>query len=150
MDEVAKKHNLLNDHNITKTLISKIIVTDKHHIPYGQGNGFPSPLLKIEDEVCNLIITMSKCHHPIRVFNSLQFINDLITNTEYQERLNSFKHKHCGVTEENGKAVIGKGYWSGFMKRSGRSLNIVSPQKFGLDKTKWCKYTAFYDICYSI
>ena len=70
-----KKHNLPNDHNITKTLISQIIATGKHHLHYGQGGGFTYPLLKIEDEVFNLIITISKCHHPIRVYNALQFIN---------------------------------------------------------------------------
>ena len=61
-------------------------------------------------------------------------------------RLNSFKHKHCGVTEKNEKAMIGKRYWSGFMKRNGHRLNIVRPQQFGLDRTNWCKYAAFYDM----
>ena len=69
--EVAKEHNLTNNHKITKTLTSQRIATAKHHVTYGQGNSFPSPLLKIEDEVCNLIIAMSNCHHPIRVFNAL-------------------------------------------------------------------------------
>ena len=35
IDEVANIYNLLNDHKITKTLISQIIVTAKHHVPYG-------------------------------------------------------------------------------------------------------------------
>ena len=65
-------------------------------------------------------------------------------------RLNSFKHKYCGVTEENGKATIGKGYWSGFMKRNGHRFNIVRHQQFGIDRTNWCKYAAFYDMCDSI
>ena len=74
IDEAGKK-NLPNDKKITKTLISQRIATAKHHVPYGQGNGFPYPLLKIEDEVCNLIIAISKCNHPIRVSNALQLIN---------------------------------------------------------------------------
>ena len=49
-------------------------------------------------------------------------------------RLNSFKHKRCGIPELNGKATIGKGYWSGFMKRNGHRLNLVRSQKFGLDR----------------
>ena len=49
--EVSKTHNLPNDHNIMITLISQRIVTAKQHVPYGQGSGFPYPLLKIEDEV---------------------------------------------------------------------------------------------------
>ena len=144
--EVAKKHNLPNNQKITKTLISLRITTDEHHVPYGQGNGFPSLFLKIEDEFLNLIISMSKCHHPIRVSNTLQLINDLITNTEYQMRLNSFKNKCCGVTEENGKAMVRKGYWSCFMKHNRNMLNITRPQKFEFDRTNWCKYTEFYDI----
>ena len=80
----------MNDQKITKTLISKIIATAKHHVSYGKGNSFPSLLLKIEDEFYNLIIAMSKCHHPTRVSNTLKLINDLITNTEYKVRLNSF------------------------------------------------------------
>ena len=64
-----------------KTLISQIIATVKHHVTYGQGNGFPYPLLKIEDEVLNITIAMSKCHHTIIVYNELHLINDLISNT---------------------------------------------------------------------
>ena len=89
---------------------------------------------------------MSKCHHPIRFSNALQFISDLITNTEYQVRLNSFKHKRCSVTEENEKATIGKLYWSGFMRQNGQRLNLVRTQQFRLDTNKWCKYAAFYDM----
>ena len=33
------------------TFISQIIATGKHNVKYGQGNGFPYPLLKIEVEV---------------------------------------------------------------------------------------------------
>ena len=91
------------DYKITKTLISQIISTAKHHVTYVKGIGFPSLMLKIEYEVCNLITAMSNCHHPIRVSNSLQLINDLVTNIEYQGRLNSFRHKICGVTEKIGK-----------------------------------------------
>ena len=40
IDEVAKKHHLPNNHKITKTLISQIIVTAKHDVPYGQVNVF--------------------------------------------------------------------------------------------------------------
>ena len=54
---------------------------------------------------------MSKCRHQISVYNIIQLINELIKNTEYHVRLNSFKHKYFVVTEENGKVRIGKGYW---------------------------------------
>ena len=40
IDEVAKKHNLPNNHKITKTLIPQMIATDKNHVTYGQGNSF--------------------------------------------------------------------------------------------------------------
>ena len=55
-------------------------------------------------------------------------------------RLNSLKHKCCGVTEENGKATIEKGYWSVFMKPNGHRLNLLRQKQFGLDTTNWCKY----------
>ena len=42
---------------------------------------------------------MSKCHHPIRVYNLLQLINELISNTDYHMKLNSFKRQRCGVTK---------------------------------------------------
>ena len=50
IDELAKKNNLSINNKITKTLISQIIATSKHRVPYGQGNAFISLLLKIEDE----------------------------------------------------------------------------------------------------
>ena len=99
IDEVAKKHNLPNDKKITKILISQRVATTKHHVPCVQGNGFPYPFMKIEDEVFNLIIKMSKCYHTIRVSKSLKLINDLIENTEYQVRLNQFRHQRFGFTE---------------------------------------------------
>ena len=100
--------------------------------------------MKIEDEVCNIITAMSKFHHPIRVSNALQLINDLISNTEYQVKLNSFKCRRCGVTIEDGRAMVGKGYWSGFMRRNGHRLNQVRPHEFGPDRNNWCKYGAIF------
>ena len=47
IDEVVKIYNLPNDQKITKTPMSQIISTAKHHVPYGQGNGFTYRLLKI-------------------------------------------------------------------------------------------------------
>ena len=102
--------------------------------------------MKIEDEVFNLIFAMSKCHHPIRISNALQLINDLISNTEYQVKLDLLKGKFCVLTEEDGNAVVGKGYWSGFMKQNGHRLNHVKPHKFGLYRTNWCKYGAFVEM----
>ena len=58
IDEVAKQHNLQNDHNITKPLISQIFGTGKHCVTYGQGNDFPAAVLKIEDKGNNIIITI--------------------------------------------------------------------------------------------
>ena len=78
IDEVANIYNLPNDHKIRKTLIWQRISTAKHHVPYGQGNGFPYPLMKIDDEVCNLIIAISKFHHTIIVSNALKLINYII------------------------------------------------------------------------
>ena len=42
--------------------------------------------------------------------------------------------------------MVGKVYWSGFMKINGHRLNHVRPQKFGLVRTNWCKYGAFFDM----
>ena len=36
------------------------------------------------------------------------------------------------------------------MKRDGHRLNHVRPQKFGLERTNWCKYGAFVDMYDSI
>ena len=36
------------------------------------------------------------------------------------------------------------------MKRNGKSLNLVRPKQFGLDRNNWCKYAAFYDMYDSI
>ena len=120
-----------------KTLISQIIATIKHHVTYVQGNGFPYPLLKIEDEVWNITIAMSKCHHTIRASNELQLINDLISKTQYQMKLNSFKGQRCGLIKEDGKAIVLKGYLLGFMKCNGHMFNHVRHQKIGLDRTDW-------------
>ena len=40
IDEVAERHNLPNYNKINKTIISQIITTAKHHVPYLQGSGF--------------------------------------------------------------------------------------------------------------
>ena len=77
IDEI-RKYKLPNDHKIKNTMISQGIATDKNRVPYGKGNSFPSLLLKIEDEVLDLIISMPKCHHPIRAFNAPQLVNAII------------------------------------------------------------------------
>ena len=41
IDELAKKHNLPNNHKIAKRLISQKIATSNNYVPYGQGKGFP-------------------------------------------------------------------------------------------------------------
>ena len=46
--------------------------------------------------------------------------------------------------------MMGKGYWSGFMRLNGHKLNHVRSHIFGLDRTNWCKYAAFYEIYDSI
>ena len=51
IDEFRKKHDLINYQKIMKTLVSQRITNSKHHVPYRQDNGFPYPLLIIEDEV---------------------------------------------------------------------------------------------------
>ena len=61
-------------------------------------------------------------------------------------KLNSFKGQRCGLIKEDGKAVVGKGCWSGFMKWNGHRLNHVKPHKFGLYRTNWCKYGSYFDI----
>ena len=64
--------------------------------------------------------------------------------------LNSFKGQCCGLTKEYGKAIVRKGYWSGFMKRNGHMLNHIRLHKFGLDRTNLWKYGVFFDMCDSI
>ena len=84
------------------------MANSKHHVPYVQVNSCSDPLMKIEDNFCNLIISMSKFHYPITVSDALQLINYQIKNTEDCVKLNSLKCQCCGVTEENGKFMIGK------------------------------------------
>ena len=121
-----------------------------HHVPYGQGNSFHPHCWKVKIIFFNIIIAMSKCNHPIIFSNTIQLINDLISNTEYQVKLNSFKIQRCGLTKEYGKDTVGKKYWSGFMKRNGHRFNHARPHKFGLDITNWCKYGAFVNMYDSI
>ena len=58
IDEVEKKLNLPNNHKISMKFIPQRVATGKHHGPYGQGKGLTDHFLKIEDEVCKLIIAM--------------------------------------------------------------------------------------------
>ena len=111
---------------------------------------FPDPLLKIEHKFWNIIISMSKCHHIIRVLNRLQMINYIISNMQYQVRLNSSKGQRCGLTKEDGEATVVKLYWSDFMTHNGRMLNHVRTHTFGLDRTNEWKYGVFFDMCDSI
>ena len=59
---------------------------------------------------------------------------------DYSHRISGevkfLKHKRCSVTEDNGKATIGKGYWSDFMRRNEHRLNVVGPHQFVIDRNK--------------
>ena len=133
-----------------ETLISQRIATGKHCVSYRQGNSFQIRCCKLKMKFAILIIAMSKCHHPSRLYNSLQLISDLIISTSYQESLDSYKRPHCGITEENGKYTLGKGYWSGFMRQDRKRLDHAKPQKFVLDGANWFKCGLFYDMYDSI
>ena len=143
--EVKERNSLPDDIVIDKPLIRQRM---KQNIFVSVGHaGLSSPLTKIEPEIVETLIQLSKMRQSLTPSQSVKLINSMITGTDIQQKLISFKQKYS----HGGDGTVGVGYWNGFKKRNADKIVSKRGQKYELDRDNWTTYSNFlqmYDQIY--
>ena len=87
-------------------------------------DGHISPMAKVEDKLVGLIIQMARIRHLLTPSSSLKLANDFISGTQTEKDVIDFKNKYCFNESDDGKILLGRGYFKGFKKRN--AYRIVS------------------------
>jgi len=85
-------------------------------------SGNTSPMIDIEPYLVELIGELEKMRVPISCRQGLALANSIISGTSHESRVIAWKQKHCNSfnrSDSSEEPLLGKGYWSGFMKRNG-------------------------------
>ena len=104
--------------------------------------GHQSPLAEIEHIAVSVIIQMARIRQPLTPSKGLSLINNLISGTEYEDRLVQWKKKYT----LNALPTVSRGYWYKFMKRNQHRIVSKRGQKYELDRQNWTTYANFADM----
>jgi hypothetical protein len=106
-------------------------------------NGPCSPLIDIEDDLCELLILFGNTGSALKPPEVIRFTNSLIQGTPTQKKLISWKRKSNikGTDAELGR--VGLSYFNNFMKRNKEKLRSKRGKRFELNREKWQTYTNF-------
>ena len=104
--------------------------------------GHRSPLQEIEHIAVSIMIQMARIRQPLTPSRGLSLINNLISGTEYEERLVQWKQKYT----VNTLPTVSRGYWYSFMKRNRHRIVSKRGQKYELDRQNWTTYANFADM----
>ena len=104
--------------------------------------GHRSPLEEIEHVAVSIIIQMARIRQPLTPSKGLSLINDLISGTEYEDKLVKWKEKYT----VNSLPTVSRGYWYSFMKRNRDRIVSKRGQKYELDRQNWTTYANFADM----
>ena len=85
---------------------------------------------------------MARIRQPLTPSRGLSLINNLISGTEYEERLVQWKQKYT----VNTLPTVSRGYWYSFMKRNRHRIVSKRGQKYELDRQNWTTYANFADM----
>ena len=104
--------------------------------------GHRSPLEEIEHVAVSIMIQMARIRQPLTPSKGLSLINNLISGTEYEDRLVKWKQKYT----VNSLPTVSRGYWYSFMKRNRHRIVSKRGQKYELDRQNWTTYANFADM----
>lgn len=111
------------------------------------GCGTFSPLAVIENDLVDIIVCMSKIKRSLTVSEGLYLCNQLIADTEIQNKLIDFKISRnifAEKMEDLGK--VGRHYWKKFLARNRSKIRSKTPKKFSLDRSSWTTFMNFEDM----
>ncbi len=103
-------------------------------------------MLAIEPYLVEMIRELEKMRVPISSRQGLALANSIISGTAYEKQVLEWKENHCVSSKNNPEQqpmVLGKGYWSGFMKRNKDLVKAKKGVKFDSKRADWCTYQNF-------
>jgi hypothetical protein len=102
----------------------------------------------IDSYLVDLIGQLEKIRAPISCRQGQALANSIISGTSKDTRLIAWKEKHCNSFPNSSKEpLLGKGYWSEFMKQNSHHVTAKSGIKFDSKRADWCTYQNF-DMMY--
>jgi hypothetical protein len=113
--------------------------------------GVKSPLSRIEESFCDILIEMGKIRQPLSVQESVELVNSLIKGSDIEDELIAFKKRRYKNLPLEECKKVGKGWWSGFLRRNGHRIVTKRGQKFESNRADWCKEVyirQMYDVIY--
>lgn len=112
-----------------------------------EGGNNESPLIFIEDKLVDLVLCMNNIKRSLSVSEGLRLVNELIVDTNMQERLMMWKIQnniYFETIDDLGR--VGTGYWRRFLKRNHHRLRSKTGRKFGSDRANYSSYLNFMDM----
>jgi hypothetical protein len=98
----------------------------------------------IKPYLVELIGQLEKMRVPISCRQGLALANSIISGTSHESRAIAWKEKHCNSFQNGSKEpLLGKGYWSGFMKQNSHLVEAKTGAKFESKRADWCTYQNF-------
>jgi len=128
------------DFEIKQHTIRRRIIRQK--LFHTHRGGHRSPLEEIEHVAVSIMIQMARIRQPLTPSKGLSLINNLISGTEYEDRLVKWKQKYT----VNSLPTVSRGYWYSFMKRNRHRIVSKRGQKYELDRQNWTTYANFADM----
>ena len=132
------------DFEIKQHTIRRRIIRQK--LFHTHRGGHRSPLEEIEHIAVSIMIQMGRIRQPLTPSKGLSLINNLISGTEYEDRLVKWKQKYT----VNSLPTVSRGYWYSFMKRNRHRIVSKRGQKYELDwqnRTTYANFSDMYNHC---
>ena len=118
-DRMVKKNNLPPGFTFPYATCTARIKSGNTQVHWNSRNGLGSPLKDVENEIVNLLMSLSQSRYSVTPAKGVNLINSLISGTEHQEKLIQYKKKK-GIpgTNEQEHGIIGLDYFRSLIKRN--------------------------------
>ena len=117
--------------------------------------GNPSPTLKLDDALIEIIIKLADIRHSISPTEESWLANSLVEEQELREEIRQYKLTMGFNCDEDGYnkdvTLLGRRWWMLFLRRNEHRLFSTKGCKFSVNRDDWCIYTNFvtmYDHVY--
>lgn len=146
--QVENEFNLPEGSVVKKTVVSRV---DRNNLT-GTAPQRTSPLASIEPFVVETCIRLANMGAALTKDQVLALVNSFIEGTEMRNDFINFKAKRKLYCNQSDTAVVGEGWYQGFMRRNSNKIIRKQGRIKDIKRHTWCVYERFesmYDSVYS-
>ena len=113
-----------------------------------------SPIEGAEESLVQICITMGNVRQPLTPTEGIQLMNSLIKDRDLQKDLIEYKKRRRNLGQglyPERLGEVGRGYWTGFMRRQSHRLVTKRGERFASNRADWSKFSyikQMYDVIY--